>query len=415
MVLGIVIHYNKMDTMNIFGGATKNKSKGEEVTWEGKQHLVDLTNEESTLGFIKEITGEQSLNAAFYALSKIYTRVPFINEIIASISDETLAQTSYRKFSEKAGNGNYVLYSTKQYTISTYNDVHYTACDSIPEQPINISSMGSMFSETKAESLDLSHWDTSQIVNMRAVFSQNHKLKSINLESWDTRSVTNMQCMFYEDKSLVSLDVSNWNTVNVTDMSMMFKNCSSLASLDVSNWNTINVRQMYCMFEKCGSLTQLDVANWDTRNVERMDTMFGECKRIKSLDVSNWNTSNVEHMNRMFQCCTSLETIDISKWDASSVTDTSFMFASCTSLKSLDLSGWKFSNLNNVISMFAGCKSLTNLDLSGWAEPFSTGNGYADYVSYCNFANAEKTMFYDCKALSTTHNNFYDELLEESR
>ena len=60
--------------------------------------------------------------------------------------------------------------------------------------------------------------------------------------------------MFSNCSSLTNLDLSNFNTQNVINMNEMFSNCSSLTNLDLSNFNTQNVTDMNDMFCDCGSL-----------------------------------------------------------------------------------------------------------------------------------------------------------------
>ena len=57
-----------------------------------------------------------------------------------------------------------------------------------------------------------------------------------------------MSYMFYECKSLNELNLSNFNTNNVINMEYMFCGCSSLQELNLSNFNTSNVYNMNRMF-----------------------------------------------------------------------------------------------------------------------------------------------------------------------
>ena len=58
-----------------------------------------------------------------------------------------------------------------------------------------------------------------------------------------------MENMFSYCVSLLSLDLSNFNTQNVIDIEYMFNNCHSLSSsLDLSNYNTQNVTNMKSIF-----------------------------------------------------------------------------------------------------------------------------------------------------------------------
>ena len=54
--------------------------------------------------------------------------------------------------------------------------------------------------------------------------------------------------MFYKCSSLTSLDLSSFNTSNVVDMSSMFYNCTSLITLNLSSFDTSKVVNMTTMF-----------------------------------------------------------------------------------------------------------------------------------------------------------------------
>ena len=101
------------------------------------------------------------------------------------------------------------------------------------------------------ESLDLSGWKTSGVVNISDMFYSLYNLKEVNLSGWDTSNVKDMSDMFCYCSSLESLDTSGWDTFNVEDMSGMFYNCSCLKSLDLSGWDTSNVKDMGSMFWFC--------------------------------------------------------------------------------------------------------------------------------------------------------------------
>ena len=55
--------------------------------------------------------------------------------------------------------------------------------------------------------------------------------------------------------SLTSLDVSSFDTSNVIDMSSMFDGCYALTSLDLSSFDTSNVTSIDFMFYNCVSIT----------------------------------------------------------------------------------------------------------------------------------------------------------------
>ena len=109
--------------------------------------------------------------------------------------------------------------------------------------------------------------------------------------------------------STIKASFKGSNTSNVTNMRGMFTLCSNLTSLDVSNFDTSNVTNTSSMFSSCSGLTSLDLSNFNTSNVTDMRYMFHDCKSLTSLDLSGWDTSKVTNMDGMFENCTSLKTI----------------------------------------------------------------------------------------------------------
>ena len=165
--------------------------------------------------------------------------------------------------------------------------------------------------------------------------------------------------MFSGFTNITILNLSNFDTSNVIDMTSMFYNCSALQNLDVSNFDTSNVTNMHAMFESCNSLDSLDVSSFDTSNVIDMNWMFNKCSTLSRLDISNFETSNVTGMKAMFQNCTSLTSLDVSNFDTSNVSDISYMFYNCSTLKSLDVSKFNTSKVTTMCSTFSSCSQLT--------------------------------------------------------
>ena len=113
--------------------------------------------------------------------------------------------------------------------------------------------------------------------------------------------------MFNGCSSLQSLDLSGWNTANVIDMGRMFSGCSSLQSLDLSGWNTANVIDMDHMFSGCSSFQSLDLSSWNTAKVKYMNLMFYGCSSLAAIYVGEGrSTSLVTESDDMFFGCTSL-------------------------------------------------------------------------------------------------------------
>ena len=68
------------------------------------------------------------------------------------------------------------------------------------------------------------------------------------LSQLDTSNVTDMRCMFSDMRSVINLDVSGFDTSNVTGMYTMFQGLSRVTSLDLSNFDTHKVTDMRDMF-----------------------------------------------------------------------------------------------------------------------------------------------------------------------
>ncbi|MEF2690078.1 MAG: BspA family leucine-rich repeat surface protein [Bacilli bacterium] len=192
-------------------------------------------------------------------------------------------------------------------------------CGTINDKPIV--SMKSMFHGSKATSLDLSSFDTSNVTNMSNMF-QESKATSLDLSSFDTSNVTNMSNMFHKSKA-TSLDLSSFNTSNVTNMYSMFNNSAATEIKVLENFDTSKVTDMSYMFS-WSEATTLNLSSFDTSKVTKMNSMFSGNK-VTSLDLSSFDTSSVTDMNSMFQG-SAATSLDLSSFDTSKVTDMSNMF-----------------------------------------------------------------------------------------
>ena len=257
-----------------------------------------------------------------------------------------------------------------------------------------VTTLANMFNGCESlASLDVSHFDTSKVTDMSNMFQRCESLATVNVSNWNTNNVTNMQNMFYGCNALTTLDVSNWNTSNVTAMSLMFYNCSSLTTLDVSHFDTSKVIILANMFNGCKHLASLDVSHFDTSKVTDMSNMFQSCKSLATVNVSNWNTNNVTNMQNMFYGCNALTTLDVSNWNTSNVTNMEYMFFDCNTLTTLDVSNWNTSNVTNMYFMFGGCDALATLDVSNW----NTSN-----------VTTMSLMFHNCSSLTTLDVSHFD-------
>ena len=191
------------------------------------------------------------------------------------------------------------------------------------------------------------------VVSMGCMF-YNSKATTLNLSSFNTSNVTDMSSMFYGSQA-TTLNLSNFDTSNVTDMSSMFGG-SQATTLDVSNFDTSKVIYMLAMFSSVRVTTIKGLENFDTSKVKNMSNMFSGSEAT-TLDVSNFDTSNVTYMDFMF-FRSEATLLDLSSFDTSKVTNMSYMFAS-SNLKAIYVSDrFNTDAVNNSASMFKDCTFL---------------------------------------------------------
>ena len=93
-------------------------------------------------------------------------------------------------------------------------------------------------------------------------------------------------CYMFRDCNLLTyLDLSNFNTQNVINMKSMFSYCNSLTNLNLSNFNAKNITNMSCMFFNCNSLTNLNLSNFNAQNFIDMSDIFYNCQSLKKENI----------------------------------------------------------------------------------------------------------------------------------
>ena len=91
---------------------------------------------------------------------------------------------------------------------------------------------------------------------------------------------------------LTSLDISNFNTNNVVYMSEIFNGCEKLQKINLgNNFKTNNVVDMSNMFQNT-AISSIDLSIFDTSNVKIMTSMFKSCSQLTSLDLKSFRTIN---------------------------------------------------------------------------------------------------------------------------
>lgn len=325
----------------------------------------------------------------------------------------------YGWYKEITGNKNWILYNTEQYEIRNYDDIEHLVFGRYLldaetflcvrkdfkgklHLPINASTCSFMFVDINVPEIDLTEFDTTNVVNMDYMFlkadlGDSFSLGSItntqandagrNILTLNTEGVTSMSGMF-KDCKVKHLDLSSLRTHNVIDFSDMFYNCDSLIDLNVDGFDTSNAEDFNGMFHGCNKLTQLNVKHFNANSVLHMSYLFSGCRRLQVIDLEGWDFSQVSDANEMFgycgklekiianfnfnmikgmafmfDCCTKLSEVDLTHSDLSHVFDFGYMFFNCESLKKISFSQGVWQKAKYTLGMFGNCKALERLNL----------------------------------------------------
>lgn len=325
----------------------------------------------------------------------------------------------YGWYKEITGNKNWILYNTEQYEIRNYDDIEHLVFGRYLldaetflcvrkdfkgklHLPINASTCSFMFVDINVPEIDLTEFDTTNVVNMDYMFlkadlGDSFSLGSItntqandagrNILTLNTEGVTSMSGMF-KDCKVKHLDLSSLRTHNVIDFSDMFYNCDSLIDLNVDGFDTSNAEDFNGMFHGCNKLTQLNVKHFNANSVLHMSYLFSGCRRLQVIDLEGWDFSQVSDANEMFgycgklekiianfnfnmikgmafmfDCCTKLSEVDLTHSDLSHVFDFGYMFFNCEGLKKISFSQGVWQKAKYTLGMFGNCKVLERLNL----------------------------------------------------
>lgn len=270
----------------------------------------------------------------------------------------------YDWFKEDTGNKHWVLYDTEMYSVKY---------------------------DSTGQWRYLNYREENALAQMDGALAQiSHTIGNSagTLNAFPTIPINATSCrkMFYGCKSLENIDLSRFDTKNIVTMCCMFMNCKNLKQLDLSSFSTGNVREMTHMFSRCSNLEQANLSGLDTHNVEYMGQMFYRCKSLKQLDLSSFNTEKVLYMVEMFSNCKSLKQLDLSHFNTEKVVSMQHMFTNCFELEQLNISNFDTRCTSFMDGMFWGCLRLTNLDISSFDIVEEDGTrgmfGYCSALKY---------------------------------
>lgn len=274
----------------------------------------------------------------------------------------------YDWFKEDTGNKHWVLYDTEMYLVKydsagQWRYLNYREENALAQMDGALAKISSTIGNS-AGTLNAFPTIPINATSCRKMFYGCKSLENIDLSRFDTKNIVTMCCMFMNCKNLKQLDLSSFSTGNVREMTHMFFRCSSLEQVNLSGLDTHNVEYMGQMFYGCESLKQLDLSRFNTEKVLYMGEMFSNCKSLKQLDLSNFNTEKVVIMQYMFNDCSALEQLNISNFDTKCTSFIDGMFWGCTRLTDLDISSFDMEEKVGTRGMFGYCNALKHLKVN---------------------------------------------------
>jgi len=325
----------------------------------------------------------------------------------------------YSWYKENTGNKNWILYDTEQYEVRNFDDIKYLVLNNRLMDvktflcvrrdfkgklhlPINASTCSFMFVDINVPELDITEFDTTNVINMDYMFLESDlgdcfslgsptnaqantpgrntltlntegvtsmsgmfkdcKVKHLDLSSLRTNNVTDFSDMFCSCNDLIDLNVDGFDTSKAKDFHGMFQGCIKLTQLNVKHFNVDNVLHMSCLFSRCLRLKVLNLESWDFSQVSDANEMFGYCEKLEKI-IANFNFNMIKGMAFMFDCCTKLSEVDLTHSDLSHVFDFGYMFFKCEGLKKISFSPGIWQKAKYTLGMFGNCKALERLNL----------------------------------------------------
>ena len=105
------------------------------------------------------------------------------------------------------------------------NNISFVYLSDIDVSELN--DLSSIFDKLyEMEVVDISGWDTSNVIYMTEMFVECENIKKIiGIENLDVSKLRFANSMFYGCKNLVELDLTNWNPISLQDAWEVFYNC----------------------------------------------------------------------------------------------------------------------------------------------------------------------------------------------
>ena len=281
--------------------------------------------------------------------------------------------------------------------------------------------MDAMFGCSGFLNLDLSDWDTSNLLNCPNLF-YNSEVEYLNLSGW------NFSGYSYNDESLVgnAFQWSNWLYGNDSLKEVDFSYCDfsnrdsipSVASVDISSQDYENLPLEKINFSHIEAPNVTDISkdsvslwSWGPENFEGLPN-------LKEVDFSHSDFSSITSFANWFSEDISLTKVDFTGATFGQIVSTESMFSKCTSFTDFTTNVVKMDKLDftqnkTVKSMFEGCTSIKKVDFSAFEMPvcetmssaFSECRALTDMIFNSDFTGLlyMNSTFYNCVSLPSVN------------
>jgi surface protein len=116
--------------------------------------------------------------------------------------------------------------------------------------------------------------------------------------------------MFQNCKTLPQIDLSTFNTKNVVNMSYMFSGCTYLEEIDLRPLNLYSCTNIRNILEKCTMLNEITFFNQAPRQAFTGQEMFSGCTNLHIFNQPETSSSFVFiNLQGAFLNCSSLENL----------------------------------------------------------------------------------------------------------
>jgi len=121
-----------------------------------------------------------------------------------------------------------------------------------------------MFEGCKADTLDLTHWDMSEVKSLSYMFCRNR---------------------------IKDLCVNGWQLCKAEDMSYMFLRAFVSESSDFSSWKVNRVRNLTGAFQECKRVKEINLTDWEVDSMVSISRIFSLCQTLEKVCLTGWNLS----------------------------------------------------------------------------------------------------------------------------